>query len=865
MTQSEESASDKVMIPETLVNLLKLWEIVSKCCLNAIVEPPSALTPSLTAPSTPVQMFNRIQNNQRVVQMVSEQQTFNNKSRKSKQWYNEFVNNSAPNNIPKPFPPINRFFNNVSQQSHGNLFGEAAMANGGPQYENRESSHSSLCELCGSSYSYPVTHHMRKTHPGCGEHAGGKGYNSSGSFCGGWAGHCGDGGLGSSNWYLICDKCRDKYLSQKRHNRGQNSSKGKHSTPELKALPLNSPNKTNVSSPTTHMEIHQIMKENAMFLLRMSPANDVTSLNNSFNPNRIRQSLEFSVQTSSFQCLENLGIHHSIYDQRLAEEHLSEDDIIAIQTDRPSNLISNNEQFNAIDSSDNAPKVEHKTIANRSNFHRSVSVGIHDWTQDRVYVNQRKRAISNESSSTTFLCQPSTHLLNLVQTCIATNQFSGSQPSTSHTMENTEHIVSNVLNRPVLTFILQPHDLYSLMNAMKIALRKSSCRTLALQALNWLLRNVSQPVSLHDLMWAFIDSLTTNETKQKEKEEIEENAANGVVSANAINLVNNARSPVDRKEEIEINYKSQTDVCQHPLVDLAIAGEATQPLTHAFHTFLSTVSDLMPLLPMGSPLQQIAVRCFCLNFSVEDHQFLHQCHVFSNISKIFGRTEEEANASVSDETQQTLFIHPAIETFQDLTPQMEIKASSRQAMIASLTDNSTETFWESGDEDRNKTKIITINNNNDLKDVIIKSIYLHIDNVRDLGSKISNVIFKFGDSNALEQQLIKLKVCEVDNRFAGWLYCVIPYVESGLKCIKLELKGPDNTLRLRQIKVLGSSAAKSQDKPKPYINSIQIQQTNCEAETLRVFRLLTSQVLSIYCLKNYIYRSNQYPDQTIII
>ena len=841
MSQSEESASDRLMIPETLVNLLKLWQLVSKCCLNAIVEPPSSLTPTnITAPSTPVQMFNRIQTNQRIVQMVSEEIN-RSRNRSAKQQYNEL----ATNLVAKAYAPVHRFFGAVAQ--HGNLFGEAALANGGPHLEAREASHSSLCELCGNSYSYPVTHHMKKSHPGCGEHAGGKGYNSSGSFCGGWAGHCGDGGIGSSNWYLICDKCRDKYLAQKRHNRGQSSSKsnGKHSTAELKALPLtSSPTKTSLSSPTNQLEIHQLMKENAMFLLRMAPANDISPITNTFNPNRIRQSMEFSVQTSSFQCLENLGIHHSIYDQRLAEEHLSEDDIIAIQTGRPSNLMANNEQFNANETTERShpSKSEVKALGSRSPFHRSVSVGIHDWTPDRVAsFAQRKRAISNDNSSTTFLCQPSANLINLVQTCVGEPLCA--QPTTSHsTAQNGHHLVTNVLRRPIMAFILHPHDLYGLMMAMKSALRKASCRSLALQALNWLLRNVSQPMALHDLMWFFVDSLTPNETKPKEKEETDDNAANGGVSANAINAANNARSPVDRKDETEVNYSCQTDVCQHPLLDLTIAGEAAQPLTHAFHTFLSTVSDLMPLLPMGSPLQQIAIRCFCINFSAEDHSFLHQCHVFSNISKIFGRTEEETNGVLSEETQQTYLIQPVIEAFQDLTPQMEIKASSRQAMIASLTDNSTETFWESGDEDRNKTKIITINNSNDVKDVIIKSVYIHIDNVRDLGSKISNVSFKIGDTGALEPQLIKLKVAEVDNRFSGWLYCVIPYTESSLKCIKLELKGPDNTLRLRQIKVLGSTAAKSQDRPKPFISSIQIQQTNCEAETLRVFRLLTSQV-----------------------
>ncbi|KAG8586249.1 hypothetical protein GDO81_005312 [Engystomops pustulosus] len=91
----------------------------------------------------------------------------------------------------------------------GNLFGEMAqLAVGGPEKDT-------ICELCGESHPYPVTYHMRQAHPGCGRYAGGQGYNSIGHFCGGWAGNCGDGGVGGSTWYLVCDRCREKYLREK--------------------------------------------------------------------------------------------------------------------------------------------------------------------------------------------------------------------------------------------------------------------------------------------------------------------------------------------------------------------------------------------------------------------------------------------------------------------------------------------------------------------------------------------------------------------------------------------------------------------------------------------------------------------------
>lgn len=77
-----------------------------------------------------------------------------------------------------------------------------------------------------------------------------------------------------------------------------------------------------------------------------------------------------------------------------------------------------------------------------------------------------------------------------------------------------------------------------------------------------------------------------------------------------------------------------------------------------------------------------------------------------------------------------------VECLKDLTTTLEIKASSRQAMVGSLTDNSTETFWESGDEDRNKTKSLTIVCPQGHHPVLI---CIHIDNCRDLGVSFFSV------------------------------------------------------------------------------------------------------------------------------
>ena len=50
------------------------------------------------------------------------------------------------------------------------LLGGGAMGGGGGERGETQ------CELCWGMFPHPVTYHMRHAHPGCGRHAGGKGY-----------------------------------------------------------------------------------------------------------------------------------------------------------------------------------------------------------------------------------------------------------------------------------------------------------------------------------------------------------------------------------------------------------------------------------------------------------------------------------------------------------------------------------------------------------------------------------------------------------------------------------------------------------------------------------------------------------------
>lgn len=65
-----------------------------------------------------------------------------------------------------------------------------------------------------------------------------------------------------------------------------------------------------------------------------------------------------------------------------------------------------------------------------------------------------------------------------------------------------------ILMRPTMLFVLQQHNLTHLQLAMKYALRLAACRVYAMQAFNWLLKSVTQPICLHDLLWWFVGSLS---------------------------------------------------------------------------------------------------------------------------------------------------------------------------------------------------------------------------------------------------------------------------------------------------------------------------------------------------------------------
>ncbi|XP_036396030.1 E3 ubiquitin-protein ligase MYCBP2 isoform X9 [Megalops cyprinoides] len=689
----------------------------------------------------------------------------------------------------------------------GNLFGEMAqLAMGGPEKDT-------ICELCGESHPYPVTYHMRQAHPGCGRYAGGQGYNSIGHFCGGWAGNCGDGGIGGSTWYLVCDRCREKYLREK-----QTAAREKVKQSRKKPLQVKTPR----ALPT--MEAHQVIRANALFLLSLSSAAEPSLLcHHPPKPFHTQlPSLKEGVSEelpNKISCLylQTLARHHTENFGAYQDDNLFQDEMrylrstsvpapyISVTPDACPNVFEEPESnMKSMPPSLETSPITDSDTAKRTVFQRSYSVVASEYDKQhsaspaRVKAVPRRRVHSGDAEvGSSLLRHPSPELSRLIS----------AHGSLSKGERNFQW--------PVLAFVIQHHDLEGLEVAMKHALRKSACRVFAMEAFNWLLCNVIQTTSLHDILWHFVASLTPSPFEPEEEEE-EENKAN--------------------KENAE--QEKDLGVCEHPLSDIVIAGEAAHPLPHTFHRLLQTISDLMMSLPSGSSLQQMALRCWSLKFKQSDHQFLHQSNVFHHINNILsksddGDSEESFNISVQSGYEAISQELCMVTCLKDLTSVVDIKTSSRPAMIGSLTDGSTETFWESGDEDKNKTKSITISC---VKGINATYVSVHVDNSRDIGNKVTSMTFLCGKA---VEDLCRIKQVDLDSRHMGWVTSELPGGDHHV--IKLELKGPENTLRVRQVKVLGWKEGDS-IKIAGQISASVAQQKNCEAETLRVFRLITSQV-----------------------
>jgi len=742
-------------LPPTLSYLVLSWEELSKCTLKNIAENTVTAKSAGAGPSEALaDKFNKKEERVKVV---------GSKSKDAKLVGAEMQ----------------------AAALRGNLFGAAADQLLATVSGSVDKDCDVLCELCAEEFAHPVTYHMRQAHPGCGRPAGGQGYNSGGNFCGGWAGSCGDGGVGGSTWYLMCDACRAKYMRDKKKVGGR---KEKLVASGAVARKRASP----VIVSTSSTEPHWIVYHNAMFVLELAGSSQMSAAAADWESTGL-SSVSEDVKTAGAGDDVTVTFPPVPFLYLQLRGAYSEDTVFAESGDvrycRPHTSVSGGGLDRSV--SDSSRHTRHhrpydhdvdETVsgAGKGVFQRSIS--------ETGGIGQAGESGASDNGLSLVKC-PSTDMTRLIRS-----------------LEAVDNIAEYIGRLPVVSFVTQRHDLDVLRKVLTQAVRRAACRTYALHALNWLLRTISQTSCLHDLLWHFVAVLSS--------------------------APGDGDGPIDDNVADVVEADQDVAVCVHPVADVTVAGHATtRPLVAALHTFLQSVSDVLMHIPPGSAVQRMAVRCWSMQFHADDHPFLHRSHVFSHISRILSSADEAGARDVADTSSRAV-----IEHLSDVTQQADIKASSRQAMVAGMTDASTETFWESGDEDKNKTKTLVVSCAGLSADCRLRVVCIHVDNARDIGNKVSAVMIAAGPTGDSVEQV---RQTELDQRHVGWVCAWV--ANSHARCVRIELRGPDNTLRVRQLKLLGESDVAPLERGAGDVSAV-IQQCQCETETLSVFRLLTSLV-----------------------
>jgi E3 ubiquitin-protein ligase MYCBP2 len=615
-----------------------------------------------------------------------------------------------------------------------------------------------VCELCGDSFSDPVTYHMKKAHQGCRKHASGWGYNSRGGYCSGWAGNCGDGGSGGSTWYLMCKACHEKYLKEKEENLKKLSKEVKQYVVKEKMQPPGKPRELSTAPAVQAMLTHAKFLLSIGSMVELKPPKTLTLKSPDEGPSE-----GFVRQKST-----------------------------------PSSVSSPGESSVKTSLTMEAPEKPTTPVDSKPGFLRSVSMmPRNDEPKGSLKRQATLEAGSKQSDRPTLVDKPSQALRHLVHT---------------RSVKDPKGVAASYDR--IIKFVTSSFDMEGLKVTMRQLMRLSCVKIHSLKFLHWLLSTVSDYTAMHIIMWHFVASLTSDPIELIEQE-----------------LVKEAEEDKDKKEGKE-KGEEPTDIvlCQHPLEGLEGSGMALVALRDEFHRYLRKVSEIIPQLPMGSAAQQMAMKNWFFKYQNVDQQFLVQSSIFSNISLVLANVEEpEAQKKKAEEKACKVLL------YQDILIKDNLKCSSNVAMGNSLTDGSTETFWESSGESRGNFKRMDVTWEEEVSPIAVA---MHVDNTKDTGQRVETVSWSYGPSSTDFKKVQELKL---PLSHSGWKLLYLP---SDTKCkfVRVEVKGPSNNVRVRQLKVLAAPAAPNEESIVP-VEEAHMQ--NCESVALQLFRLLTSQVFGV--------------------
>ncbi|TKR87164.1 hypothetical protein L596_011612 [Steinernema carpocapsae] len=591
-----------------------------------------------------------------------------------------------------------------------------------------------LCELCEEFFPNPVAAHMRIAHPGCGGSSGGHGFNSFGKYTNGWSGTCGYGGTAGTTFYLMCQACRRKQT--KISNKGMQQER----TRRWREFRM-----SNMFSPET------VIKQNAMFLLELNSSMELESKDSStsasgwvinlFPTSTVTPTSLKSVSIQATPCLEQAGKM------------------------RATSTSSQSYVRNLSHASDPGPK--------------QLSVSSTSGDKLRSANDARRTTVENigRGHSLAVLQSPSIALKSIMQKGMPVHSPNNEEDHMLLSVTSNSMVQSglrSVLQRPVLAFVIEHHDLRRVREACSQAVVRAILFTHAFRVWNWLLRLVSAESSVLDVIWHYLTALSSY-------------------------------APLSQWFTENIQLATKLKLLPHPWRICFLAGPIANSMVTHMHSFLYTIAVILQSSGVSSSLRCLCFKAWTFQLTAHEQDLLMLiCNVLSTVAGVLSDgsadsmwigDEESSTLGESPEapndTEQALIKYTQKE-LSDVSSSVAFESSSRQAMVVCLTDGNFDTFWESGDEDKKRPSTIALN----LEYVLARLIAVYIDNVKDTGFRTSNLSFQFVDKGGMRQTLYS---ASLDMDFIGW----IKVCATGLSAVKIIIQGYDQSVRLRQISTYG--------------------------------------------------------------
>uniref|UniRef100_A0A0K0FMZ6 RCR-type E3 ubiquitin transferase n=1 Tax=Strongyloides venezuelensis TaxID=75913 RepID=A0A0K0FMZ6_STRVS len=657
------------------------------------------------------------------------------------------------------------------------------------------------CELCNKYFDKPITSHMKSSHPGCGAPSGGKGYNSAGNYTSGWSGSCGEGAPGNCSWYILCIKCREKYINMEITNVSRNAfSYGTGATEEDNTK---NSSKDELEESVIENKLEEDIIKKAAFLLKLNPYIGVTGN----GKKSIHQTNFDDYDDEVFTNTEapEPEVLNSILKRKSSIRRIkySGNDLLlgshnanAISDPGPSKFSNTltEENIDELKKSDiKKPKNNKNLKANKEAFRRTArSQGTYQEYED---VNKGTYSF------------------------IETSLF----PKNVDIKKIENEIFSFVFdNTPSV-------DLNLIKNHLKNCIKTSFLLSFTYQTFLNLIRIVSSDESIEDILFEHVETLTI--------------------------FSNNMYNYISTKQKKSYSFFKNLKILPHPGKICLLSGEElVKEVVDDFHNFIVSLSLIIKAEDEVKEVQDMTIIerdkfrrlkniCFKnwnFQYTYFDKDILKElCCIVKILGSIMssGTSKEGIKIFLNKlkeikDPSYSLWAHLEtdceVKKFVNITKKLKIESSSNSENLNAIMEDNLETFWESSEDNKSKERYIEIEFGNlailkhkekggNVASSTIREvpeiITIYVDNsIDEKNFYINEVVFKaytFNlegpyDDNKIDGncEFIVLKDVKLKKTFKGWVNCYLGKIRYDLKKLRVTLRSPNPLVRIRHLMIL---------------------------------------------------------------